>query len=248
MLDHSSVYCWGTTFPKPGAENRDELIPFACESAAQAGLTGWLGTSAGSGQRLEVSLLIMFLLVLLVASRDLGWSCCGDTPHRLSTWLLVSVQPGCCICRMRFPRAEGEGEEACDLWLADITPEHHFDLMLFEASSSDQLKVRRGELDSCWDDCQRTCKCVLKSVHGVPVVAQWKRIWLVSMRMKVRSLALLSGLCGIAMSCGVGCRCGLDLLLLWLCCRPTATALIWPLAWEPPYAAGVGLKRQKFKK
>ena len=31
-------------------------------------------------------------------------------------------------------------------------------------------------------------------------------------------------------------------------CRPAATALIGPLAWEPPYATGVALKRQKTKK
>ena len=47
------------------------------------------------------------------------------------------------------------------------------------------------------------------------------------------------------MSCGVGHRCGSDLALLWLWHGPEATALIRPLAWEPPYAAGVALKRQK---
>ena len=52
---------------------------------------------------------------------------------------------------------------------------------------------------------------------------------------------------GIAMSCGVGRRCSLDLVLLWLWCRPAATALLWPLAWELPYAAGVALKSQKKK-
>ena len=36
--------------------------------------------------------------------------------------------------------------------------------------------------------------------------------------------------------------------LLWLWCRPAATALIQPLAWEPPYATSVALKRQKRKK
>ena len=40
------------------------------------------------------------------------------------------------------------------------------------------------------------------------------------------------------MSCGVGCRHGLDPALLWLWRRPVATAPIQPLAWEPPYAAG----------
>uniref|UniRef100_A0A8D1RY84 Uncharacterized protein n=1 Tax=Sus scrofa TaxID=9823 RepID=A0A8D1RY84_PIG len=43
---------------------------------------------------------------------------------------------------------------------------------------------------------------------------------------------------GIAVSCGVGCRRGSDPALLWLWCRPVATAPIRPLAWEPPYAAG----------
>ena len=70
------------------------------------------------------------------------------------------------------------------------------------------------------------------------------------MRLWVRSLALLSGLRIqlIAMSCGVGCRRGSDLVLLWLWHRLVATALIRPLAWELPYASGVALKRQKDKK
>ena len=53
------------------------------------------------------------------------------------------------------------------------------------------------------------------------------------------------------MSCGVGCRRGLDPVLLWPWHRLVATAPIRPLAWEPPYAAGVALemaKRQKKKK
>ena len=33
--------------------------------------------------------------------------------------------------------------------------------------------------------------------------------------------------------------------VLWLWCRPEATAPTGPLAWEPPYAVGVALKRQK---
>ena len=50
---------------------------------------------------------------------------------------------------------------------------------------------------------------------------------------------------GITLSCGAGRRYGSDPTLLWLWCRPAAAALIQPLAWEPPYAAGVALKRQK---
>jgi len=59
---------------------------------------------------------------------------------------------------------------------------------------------------------------------------------------------------GVAVSCGVGCRCGLDPELLWLWSRLVATALIRPLAWEPPYAMGSSprkgkkTKRQKKKK
>ena len=49
------------------------------------------------------------------------------------------------------------------------------------------------------------------------------------------------------MSCGVGCRCSLYLALQWLWRRPVATAPIGPLAWGPPYAAVVALKRAKNK-
>ena len=49
------------------------------------------------------------------------------------------------------------------------------------------------------------------------------------------------------MSCGVGRRCSSDLMLLWLWCRPVVTALIRPLAWEPPHAEGAALKKKKSK-
>ena len=49
----------------------------------------------------------------------------------------------------------------------------------------------------------------------------------------------------VAESCGVGRRCGSDLVLLWLWCRGAAVALIRLLAWEPPYAMGVALKSKK---
>ena len=57
-------------------------------------------------------------------------------------------------------------------------------------------------------------------------------------------MALLSGL---RIHCchkvwGVGRRHGLDLALLWLWCRPAATALSSPLAWELSYAEGSALK------
>ena len=50
------------------------------------------------------------------------------------------------------------------------------------------------------------------------------------------------------MSCGVGPRCGLDLVLLWLWPRLAAVAPIRHLAWEPPYAVGAALKKKTIKK
>ena len=42
-----------------------------------------------------------------------------------------------------------------------------------------------------------------------------------------------------------GCRCSLDLALLWLWHRPAAIAPIGPLSWEPPYALGMALEKDK---
>ena len=65
-------------------------------------------------------------------------------------------------------------------------------------------------------------------------MAQRKRIRLGTMRLRVPSLASLSG------------------LRIWCCrelwSRSAAIALIRPLAWEPPYAVGTALKRQKDNK
>ena len=64
--------------------------------------------------------------------------------------------------------------------------------------------------------------------------------------MRVPSLASHSGSGSwVAVSCGVGRRHGLDPALLWLWCRPAATAPIQLLAWEPQYAVGTALKRPK---
>jgi len=63
---------------------------------------------------------------------------------------------------------------------------------------------------------------------GDPVVVQWKRIRLGTMRLQVQSLAVLSGL--RIQHCRE------------LRCRPAAIALIQPLAWELPYATSVALK------
>ena len=53
---------------------------------------------------------------------------------------------------------------------------------------------------------------------------------------------------GVAERCGVGCRRGLFLVLLWLWLRLAATAWIQPLAWEPLYACGCCPKKTKQKK
>ena len=49
----------------------------------------------------------------------------------------------------------------------------------------------------------------------------------------------------VTVSCGVGHRGDLDPALLWLLHRPVASASIGSLAWEPPYAADVALKKKK---
>ena len=50
------------------------------------------------------------------------------------------------------------------------------------------------------------------------------------------------------MICGVGHRCGLDPMLLWLWYSPVAIAPIRPLAWETPYTPSVALEKEKKKK
>ena len=45
------------------------------------------------------------------------------------------------------------------------------------------------------------------------------------------------------MNCGAGQRPGLDPTWLWPWHRPAAVAPIGPLAWEPPYAVCVALKK-----
>ena len=75
------------------------------------------------------------------------------------------------------------------------------------------------------------------------------RIWLASMRMRVWSLALLSGLKDhVTESCCVGSGRSSDPLLPWLWRRLAAAAPIRPLGWERPYAVGMDTKRQKRKK
>ena len=83
-----------------------------------------------------------------------------------------------------------------------------------------------------------------KNQVGVPIVAQWLTNPTRNMRLRVRSLALLSGLriwhCR-ELWC-TGHRQGSDPALLWLWCRPGAAVPIRTLAWELPYVASAVLK------
>ena len=77
-----------------------------------------------------------------------------------------------------------------------------------------------------------------RSSHCGPVVTNLTRIHedvgsILGLNQWVKDLA-------VAVSCGMGHRCGWDPELLGLWHRPAAA--VWPLAWKLPYAAGVTLK------
>ena len=69
---------------------------------------------------------------------------------------------------------------------------------------------------------------------------------IVSLRMRVRSLASLSQWVKdpALLKAEVGCTYGSDPTLLWLWYRLAAVALIHVLAWELPYATSVALKKK----
>ena len=69
--------------------------------------------------------------------------------------------------------------------------------------------------------------------HGFPLVAQ-----------QVKNLTSIDKNAGLIRGLA---QCVKDLALLWLLCRLAFTALIQPLAWEPPYATGAALKDKRQK-
>ena len=83
--------------------------------------------------------------------------------------------------------------------------------------------------------------------------SEWYReflLWhcLVSMRMRFDPWACSVGLgSSIAVSCDVGCRHGLDPVLLWLWLWPWPAAVAGHLARELPYAMGAALKKKEKK-
>ena len=107
-----------------------------------------------------------------------------------------------------------------------------------------------------WKPVFDTAKRLLKSFRNktrevleVPIIELQKRIWLVSMRMRVRSLFSISGL-RIQHCRELWCRLKTwlrSLLWLWLWCRLAATPPTRPLAWELPYTSGAALKSKKQK-
>ena len=83
---------------------------------------------------------------------------------------------------------------------------------------------------------------------GVPVVAQQVMnptsiLRTIQNHPWPRSVSEGSGVVG---SRGVVCRCGSDLVLLWLWCRQAAAPRIRPLAWEPPHGFRCGPKKKKY--
>jgi len=86
-------------------------------------------------------------------------------------------------------------------------------------------------------------------LQGILIVAQGKRIWLVSMRMQVRSLASLGE---VRIWCWrelwFRLQTQLRSRVAVAVCRLAAAAPIGPLAWERPYAKGAALKSKKKKR
>ena len=139
-----------------------------------------------------------------------------------------------------FENTKGKGSEITELAFA---PQVHTTKRITGFPSD---KSAESRLSAVYSRMYQDSECIIfKEMAEVPVVAQ-KRIRLGTMRFRVQSLVLLSGL-------RIWCcrelwwrsKTWLDPAWLWLWRRPAAIALIRPLSWEPPYAAGAALKSKK---
>ena len=111
------------------------------------------------------------------------------------------------------------------------------------STGGDALKVKNCDSKRWKHECEkRLSREFLLWLMGL-------RTRLISTRMQVPSLALLSGL--RIPNCPELCcksQMWLDLVLLWLWYRVAAVAPIRPLAWEAPYASGGATKKKGKKK
>ena len=106
-----------------------------------------------------------------------------------------------------------------------------------------QLDVQLHYTDAkalAWITNDPICCQIKKSIFGVPVLAQGVK----TQHSVCEDAGSIPGLTqgqgyGVATSCGIGHRCGLNLVLLWLWHRLAAAALIRHLSQELPYATGI---------
>ena len=111
-------------------------------------------------------------------------------------------------------------------------------LYVERVTGRDLIFQRRGK----WESGRKKGR---KKWQGVPIMAQWKWLWLVPMRTQVQSLSSLSGLriqcchqlwCGSQMQLGSG-------IAVAVALASSCSSHLTP-AWELPYAVGAALKRQ----
>ena len=86
---------------------------------------------------------------------------------------------------------------------------------------------------------------IKNDIFGIPIVAQ-RVTNLSSIHEKACSIPDLAQWVKdpVLLQAGIGHRYGLDLVLLWLWCKPGAATLICPLTRELPYVVGAALKKK----
>ena len=129
-------------------------------------------------------------------------------------------------------------------WVKDLVLLWH----VVEVSNIALVEVSNTAMVEAWELLKKKKK---KSNFRVPIVVQWKRIQLVSLRIQVQSLAPLSGLrmWDLALLWVVVYFVDrAQIPVLWMCQRPAAVVPIRPQLGKPPYAAGVALKSKNNNK